>query len=244
MTLSFFGVGTGYTPTASEVYGIRTARIAPVAPLLLYSPVARAGVGGAADVRGADLHRDRPHRRLAGVGEQAQRASGPWRHRRARLGDGHAGGQLLQLHRPAIVPTTETYTIGNFQVKSPGAGNVVYQSVVPPSAPPARSPTRSARRLVTSACSPACNKRRGSSAHPASNARGLSWRVLSQQSPTKETAMERKVPDRAVQGWRGERGEERRRRGGARAEGFTEPYKFQEYPKHLYKDGKCARRTR
>jgi hypothetical protein len=37
MTLSFFGVGTGYTPTASEVYGIRTARIAPVAPLLLYS---------------------------------------------------------------------------------------------------------------------------------------------------------------------------------------------------------------
>jgi hypothetical protein len=31
--VNFFGVGTGYTPTASEVYGIRTARIAPVAPL-------------------------------------------------------------------------------------------------------------------------------------------------------------------------------------------------------------------
>lgn len=27
----------------------------------------------------------------------------------------------------------------------------------------------------------------------------------------------------------------------ARAQGFTEPYKFQEYPKHLYKDG--ARET-
>lgn len=25
--------------------------------------------------------------------------------------------------------------------------------------------------------------------------------------------------------------------GHARAQGFTEPYKFQEYPKHLYKDG-------
>jgi hypothetical protein len=31
----------------------------------------------------------------------------------------------------AIVPTTETYTIGNFQVPTPGNGNVVYQSVVP-----------------------------------------------------------------------------------------------------------------
>jgi hypothetical protein len=30
----------------------------------------------------------------------------------------------------AIVPTTETYTIGNFQVPTPGNGNVVYQSVV------------------------------------------------------------------------------------------------------------------
>jgi hypothetical protein len=31
----------------------------------------------------------------------------------------------------AIVPTTETYVVGNFQVKTPGAGNVVYQTVVP-----------------------------------------------------------------------------------------------------------------
>jgi uncharacterized YccA/Bax inhibitor family protein len=29
------------------------------------------------------------------------------------------------------VPTTESYVIGNFQVPAPGAGNVVYQSVVP-----------------------------------------------------------------------------------------------------------------
>jgi hypothetical protein len=31
----------------------------------------------------------------------------------------------------AIVPTTETYTIGNFQVPTPGNGNVVYQTVAP-----------------------------------------------------------------------------------------------------------------
>jgi hypothetical protein len=31
----------------------------------------------------------------------------------------------------AIVPTTETYLIGNFQVKAPGAGNCVYQACSP-----------------------------------------------------------------------------------------------------------------
>jgi hypothetical protein len=99
MTLSFFGVGTGYTPTASEVYGIRTARIAPAAPLLLYSPsIAPASVAASTcaeqtfTVAGLDC-------RLGGVGEQAQRAGWSCSRWGARLGGGHAGDQLLQLHR-------------------------------------------------------------------------------------------------------------------------------------------------
>jgi hypothetical protein len=130
MTLSFFGVGTGYTPTASEVYGIRTARIAPVAPLLLYSqslaPVSVAAATCAEQtftvtglIAGSPVWVNKPSAQ-AGLALHGVRVS-------AR----HAGGQLLQHHRSAIVPTTETYTIGNFQVKAPGAGNVVYQSVNP-----------------------------------------------------------------------------------------------------------------
>jgi hypothetical protein len=78
LTLSFFGVGTGYTPTASEVYGIRTARIAPAAPLLLFTQSLAPVSVAAADLRGADLHGHAGtlDRRFAGVGEQAEPAGG------------------------------------------------------------------------------------------------------------------------------------------------------------------------
>jgi hypothetical protein len=72
--------------------------------------------------------------------------------------------------------------------------------------------------------------------------RGLSRRVLT-DSPAKpnqprETPMASKYPMTLFKGGEAKEvandGEEAK----ARAEGFTEPYKFQEYPKHMYLGGK------
>jgi hypothetical protein len=131
MTLSFFGVGAGYTPTASEVYGIRTVRIAPVAPLLLYSqslaPVSVAAqtcaeqtftVTGLVAASPVWVNKPSAQTGLAIMGVRVSAAS-------------TLAVNYCNFTASAIVPTTETYTIGNFQVPTPGNGNVVYQSVVP-----------------------------------------------------------------------------------------------------------------
>lgn len=131
LTLSFFGVGTGYTPTAAEVYGIRTARIAPVAPLLLYSqslaPVSVAAqtcaeqtftVTGLIAASPAWVNKPSSQAGLAIMGVRVSAAS-------------TLAINYCNFTASAIVPTTETYTIGNFQVPTPGNGNVVYQTVVP-----------------------------------------------------------------------------------------------------------------
>lgn len=131
LTISFFGVGTGYTPTASEVYGIRTARIAPVAPLVLFSqslaPVSVAAqtcaeqtftVTGLVAASPAWVNKPSLQTGLGIMGVRVSAAS-------------TLAINYCNFTASAIVPSTETYTIGNFQAPTPGNGNVVYQGVVP-----------------------------------------------------------------------------------------------------------------
>lgn len=130
-TLSFFGVGAGYTPTASEVYGIATKRLAPVAPLLLYNqslaPVSVAALTTAEQtftvtglISGTPVWVNKPsfQQGLAIVGVRVSATN--------TLAINYAN-----LTSSAIVPATESYVIGNFQTPRPGAGNVVYQAFVP-----------------------------------------------------------------------------------------------------------------
>lgn len=128
MTLSFFGVGTGYTPTASEVYGIRTWRLNPAAPLLLYSASIAPGSVAANTtaeqtftvtglIAGTPVWINKPSW-TNGIGIVGCRVS--------------ATNTLAitfgNVTAAAITPPTETYIVGNFQVPAPGAGNVVYQA--------------------------------------------------------------------------------------------------------------------
>jgi hypothetical protein len=131
MTLSFFGVGTGYTPTASEVYGIRTARIAPAAPLLLYSQ-SLAPVSVAA----------RPARSRPSPSPASSPASPVWVNKPSQQAGlaisgvrvsaaEHARDQLLQLHRLGDRADDRDLHDRQLPVPTPGNGNVVYQAVGP-----------------------------------------------------------------------------------------------------------------
>lgn len=131
MTPYFLGTGTGSTPTASEIYGIHIARLAPKAPLLLYSqtltPVSVAANTSAEQtftvtglVAASPVWVNKPSLQ-PGLGIGGVRVSGA----------NTLAINFVNLTGSAIVPTAETYTIGNFQVPTPGAGNTVYQSVSP-----------------------------------------------------------------------------------------------------------------
>lgn len=131
MTLYFLGTGTGGTPTASEVYGIRTWRQNPAAPLVLYNaaitPASVAALTTAEQtftvtglVAGSSVWINKPS----------------WTNGLAILGCRVSAANTLAINfanfsSAAIVPPAETYVVGNFQVATPGAGNCVYQSVVP-----------------------------------------------------------------------------------------------------------------
>lgn len=130
LTLYFLGTGTGSTPTASEVYGIRTWRQNPVAPLLLYSqslaPVSVASATTAEQtftvtglISGTPVWVNKPSL-TAGLAIVGVRVSAT----------NTLAINYANMTGSAIVPPTEVYTIGNFQVPTPGAGNVVYQSAV------------------------------------------------------------------------------------------------------------------
>lgn len=132
MTLYFAGIGTGATPTASEVYGVRTSRLAPAAPLVLYRPTLTP-VSVAANttaeqvftvtglVAGSPVWINKTTSAQPGLGIVGVRVS--------------AANTLAVTYAnstsSAIVPNAEQYIIGNFQVPSPSAGNSVYQSVSP-----------------------------------------------------------------------------------------------------------------
>jgi len=131
-TLYYLGIGTGATPTASEVYGIRTARLAPVAPLVVFqqslAPASVAALTTAeqtftiaspnALVVGTPVWINKPSatRGLAILGVRVSAAN-------------TLAVNYANLTTAPIVPPTEVYTIGNFQTPLPGAGNCVYQTV-------------------------------------------------------------------------------------------------------------------
>lgn len=128
LTLYFAGIGTGATPTASEVYGIKTMRLNPVAPLLLYSPsIAPASVAANTTaeqtftvtglISGTPVWINKPSF-TNGIGITGVRVSAT-----NTLAITYANATAN-----AIVPPTETYLVGNFQVPAPGNGNCVYQT--------------------------------------------------------------------------------------------------------------------
>ena len=132
LTLYFAGVGTGMTPTASEVYGIRTARLNPAAPLVVFTqslaPVSVAALTTAEQTFSITS----PNTLIAGSVVWVNKSSSTAG--LAIVGMRVSAANTLALTYAnmtgtAIVPPTETYTIGNFQVPAPGAGNVVYQGV-------------------------------------------------------------------------------------------------------------------
>ena len=131
LTLYFAGIGTGATPTASEVYGIKTYRPAPAAPLLLYSQSITPGAVAANTtaeqtftvtglVAGSPVWINKPSftTGISIVGVRVSAAN--------TLAITFSNGTAS-----SITPPAETYLVGNFQVPSPGAGNVVYQTVAP-----------------------------------------------------------------------------------------------------------------
>jgi hypothetical protein len=133
-TLSFFGVGTGYTPTASEVYGISTKRIAPVAPLVVFSQSLAPTSVAALTTAEQTFTITTPNALVVGTPVWINKPT--WTNGLAILGCRVSAANTLAINfanftSAAIVPPTESYLIGNFQTPTPGAGNCVYQSVVP-----------------------------------------------------------------------------------------------------------------
>lgn len=129
-TLYFGGIGTGATPTGSEVYGIKTYRINPAAPLVTYTPsIAPASVAANTTaeqtftvtglVAGSPVWVNKPSW-TNGLGIAGVRVSAA----------NTLAINFTNSTATAIVPPTETYIVGNFQVPAPGAGNSVYQTIL------------------------------------------------------------------------------------------------------------------
>ena len=130
LTLYFAGIGTGATPTASEVYTVKTLRLAPTAPLVLYSqtltPVAVAANTTAEQtftvpglLAGSQVWVNKPSW-TAGLGIAGVRVSAA----------NTLAINFCNVTASAITPPSETYIIGNFQQLAPGAGNSVWQAAV------------------------------------------------------------------------------------------------------------------
>lgn len=129
LTAFFVGIGTGATPTASEVYNQKVNRLNPAAPLLNYSQsLAPVSVG-------ANTTAEQTFTVTGLVAGSAVWVNKP----SAQNGLGIVGVRVSAVNTLAItysnssgapiVPATETYVIGNFQALLPGAGNVVIQGV-------------------------------------------------------------------------------------------------------------------
>lgn len=131
LTLYFGGIGAGATPTGSEVYGVRTYRLNPVAPLQLYTAsIAPASVAANTTaeqtftvtglISGTPVWVNKPSW-TNGIGIAGVRVSGT----------NTLAINFTNSTSSAITPPTENYIIGNFQVPLPGAGNCVYQTASP-----------------------------------------------------------------------------------------------------------------
>ncbi len=128
LTMYFAGIGSGATPTASLPYNQLVYRQNPAAPLLLYkallTPVSVAANTTAEQtftvtglISGTPVWVNKPSWQT-GLGIVGVRVSAT----------NTLAITYANLTAAAIVPTTETYTMGNFQIPAPGAGNAVYQS--------------------------------------------------------------------------------------------------------------------
>jgi hypothetical protein len=128
MTLYFAGIGSGATPTASEVYTLRTTRLNPVAPLtVLTQTLTPVSVAANTTAEQTFTVTGLVANGLAWVNKPSYTA-----------GIGIVGVRVSAVNTlaitfanntaTAIVPPAEIYTIGNFQVQAPGAGNSVYQT--------------------------------------------------------------------------------------------------------------------
>lgn len=130
LTAYFAGIGSGATPTASEVYNQKVHRANPAAPLLLYSqslaPTSVAANTTAEQtftvtglISGTPVWVNKPTA-TGGLGIVGVRVSAT----------NTLAITYANVTASAIVPPTEAYLIGNFQTPTPGAGNVVYQTVL------------------------------------------------------------------------------------------------------------------
>lgn len=131
LSLYFAGIGLGATPTAGEVYGIATKRLAPAAPLVNYSVALTPGSVAANTsaeqtftvtglISGTPVWVNKPSY-TPGLGIGGVRVSGT----------NTLAITYVNLTSAAIVPPSENYVVGNFQVPTPGANNSVYQHVSP-----------------------------------------------------------------------------------------------------------------
>ena len=120
-----------WTPTSAEVYQIRTAKLAPVAPLVVYtqtlSPLAVSAnttaeqtftVSGLVASSPVWVNKPSYTSGLAILGCRVSSAN--------TLAINYAN-----LTSASITPPSESYLIGNFQAPLPGTGNSVYQTALP-----------------------------------------------------------------------------------------------------------------
>lgn len=131
LTMYFSGIGSGATPTASLPYTQLIYRQNPAAPLLLYTPsIAPASVAANTTaeqtftvtglIAGTPVWVNKPTW-TNGIGIAGVRVSAA----------NTLAINFTNSTSAAITPPTETYIVGNFQVKSPGAGNCIYQTCSP-----------------------------------------------------------------------------------------------------------------
>lgn len=131
LTSYFAAIGTGNTPTSGEVYGVSTRRLNPVAPLVLYTQTLTPSVVSANTtaeqtftvtglISGTPVWVNKPSYTtglvIAGVRVSATNT---------------LAITYGNLTSASITPPSEAYTIGNFQVPTPGNGNCVFQCVSP-----------------------------------------------------------------------------------------------------------------
>ena len=132
LTLYFIGLGTGGTPTGSEIYGIKVWRINPVAPLLNYTQtLTPTSVAANTTAEQTFTVTGLVAGSMVWVNKVSSFTSGL-----AILGVRVSAANTLSINfgnltGTAIVPPAEPYLIGNFQVPQPGVGNYVLQSFVP-----------------------------------------------------------------------------------------------------------------
>jgi len=131
LTMYYGSIGSGGTPTSSEVYTIEMVRLAPLGPFLAVSstltPTSVAAnttaeqtfaVSGLSALATMPVFVNKPSW-TPGLGVVGCRMTSA----------GNVGITFCNATATAIVPPAETYLVGTFQNAPPGAGNSVWQDV-------------------------------------------------------------------------------------------------------------------